>query len=336
MTRNNRAELDLFKNKINLTEYASAQGYTLDRQHSSRNSVAMRGPTGDKVIIARDDKDGNWIYFSVTDDHDHGTIIDFIAYRRRLNLGAVRRELRPWVGLDPNPPHRPQATTFQQDVEPIKRDLAAVLAQFAGCTPIAHGHRYLEEERGIPRAVLEDPRFEGRIYTDRFNNAIFPHRDRNGICGFEIRNYNFKGFSKGGEKGLWYSNAFPQDTTLIICEGAIDDLSYHAIHRPDHARYFSIAGEMSPMQRELLASAINKLPEGGTIIIATDNNPGGTRLATTIRTIAAATGREDLGIDENRPEIEGQDWNNVLHPTPEPQPRALPARRAGKSHRPKP
>ena len=101
--------------------------------------------------------------------------------------------------------------------------------------------------------MLESPRFAGRIYTDRFYNAIFPHRDRNGICGFEIRNYHFKGFTKAG-KGLWYSNALPEDTTLIVCEGAIDALSYHTLHRPEQARYFSIAGEMNPMQRELLAS----------------------------------------------------------------------------------
>ena len=285
MARNQRTELDVFKNRINLTEYASAQGYTLDRQHSSRNSVAMRGPDGDKVIIARDDKSGDWIYFSVNDDQDNGTILDFITHRRRLNLGAIRKELRPWAGLTSNPPQRPQPTEFQQHVEPIKRDLAAVLAQFAGCVPLSNAHRYLEEERGIPRDVLESPRFAGRVYTDRFYNAIFPHRDRNGVCGFEIRNYHFKGFSKGGMKGLWYSNALPEDTTLIVCEGAIDALSYHTLHRPEHTRYFSIAGEMNPMQRGLLASAMKKLPDDGTVLIATDNNTGGTHLAASIREI---------------------------------------------------
>ena len=330
MARNSRTELDVFKNRINLTEYAAAQAYTLDRQHSSRNSVAMRGPTGDKIIIARDDKSGDWIYFSVTDDQDNGTIIDFIAHRRRLNLGAIRQELRPWAGIGSNPPPRPSATEFQEHIEPIKRDIAAVLAQFAGCTPLAHGHKYLEEERGIPHAVLEDPRFSGRIYTDRFDNAIFPHRDRNGVCGFEIRNYRFKGFAKGGQKGLWYSNAAANDTTMVICEGAIDALSYHALHRPEHTRYFSIAGEMNPMQRAILASAMEKLPEGGTILIATDNNTGGTHLAESIREIAGATRRVDLGIDEHRPEIEGQDWNNALHAALELKPSASPVRTVSK------
>jgi hypothetical protein len=316
MLPDRREELDLFKNRINLTEYASAQGYVLDRKHSSRNSVAMRGPEGDKVIMARDARDGNWIYFSVTDDQDNGTIIDFITRRRPLNLGEVRKELRPWVGLAPNPPPRPPATAYQKDVEPIKRDLAAVLAQFAACTPIAHGHRYLEEERGIPRAVLEDPRVAGRIYTDRYQNAIFPHRDRNGICGFEIRNDRFRGFSKGGEKGLWYSHAWPEDTTLIVSESGIDVLSYHALHRPAQAHYFSIAGEMNPMQKILLASAMQKLPRGGTVIAATDNDPGGANLARKIREIAEGAERQDLRVIDHRPETEGQDWNNVLHPTP--------------------
>jgi hypothetical protein len=87
MHPNRREELDLFKSRINLTEYTSVQGYVLDRKHSSRNSVAMCGPAGDKEIIARDERDGNWIYFSVTDDQDNGTIVDFITRRRPPQLG---------------------------------------------------------------------------------------------------------------------------------------------------------------------------------------------------------------------------------------------------------
>lgn len=41
-------ELEYFKTAINLTEYAAGQGYLLDRRASSRNSVVMRHPGGDK------------------------------------------------------------------------------------------------------------------------------------------------------------------------------------------------------------------------------------------------------------------------------------------------
>ena len=95
-------EIDDFKQQINLTEYAAAQGYVLDRSESSRNSVTMRGPGGDKIIIGRDASSGHWIYFSVRDDADNGTIIDFIQNRQRLDLGGARKALRPWVG-SPSP-----------------------------------------------------------------------------------------------------------------------------------------------------------------------------------------------------------------------------------------
>lgn len=69
-----RDELERFKTTINLTEYATSQGYQLDKRASSRNSVVMRHPAGDKVVIARGE-DQHWIYFSVRDDADNGSII---------------------------------------------------------------------------------------------------------------------------------------------------------------------------------------------------------------------------------------------------------------------
>ena len=39
-------ELEVFKTRINLSEYAAAQGYVLDRKASSRNSAIMRNGAG--------------------------------------------------------------------------------------------------------------------------------------------------------------------------------------------------------------------------------------------------------------------------------------------------
>lgn len=118
-------ELALFKRVINLTEFAAGQGYTLDRQHSSRNSVAMHGPTGDKIIIARNAATGDWIYFRIGNDQDNGTIIDFLDHRGQQSLGDIRKALRPWVGLPGDPPKRPPADAYQPEVEPIPKDRAA-------------------------------------------------------------------------------------------------------------------------------------------------------------------------------------------------------------------
>ena len=88
-------ELDRFK-LIDLRTYAVSVGYTLDR----RDKSAMRHVSGDKIIISRK-PDGHFTYWSVRDDRDKGTIIDFIAHRRGLNLGQIRKELRGWTATRP-------------------------------------------------------------------------------------------------------------------------------------------------------------------------------------------------------------------------------------------
>ena len=94
MRDNRNDELEQFKTGINLAEYAAAQGYQLDRKESCRNSAVMRRESdNDKIIIATD-IDGHGVYFSVRDDQDNGSIIDFVQSRQRLNLGQVRKELR--------------------------------------------------------------------------------------------------------------------------------------------------------------------------------------------------------------------------------------------------
>jgi hypothetical protein len=90
-----KTELEDFKRRINLTEYATAQGYVLDRKASSRNSITMRGPGDDKIVVGRDDASGHWIYFSVRDDRDCGTIVDFVQNREHLTIGELRKALRP-------------------------------------------------------------------------------------------------------------------------------------------------------------------------------------------------------------------------------------------------
>ncbi len=66
-------------------------------------------------------------------------------------------------------------------------------------------HPYLENERALPASLLEAERFAGRVRMDARGNAVFPHFDQEGLCGYEIKNKGFTGFSSGGTKGLWLS-----------------------------------------------------------------------------------------------------------------------------------
>src|SRR5580704_8070887 len=91
-------ELESFKTRIDLRAYAAGQGYVLDRKESWRGSAVMRHANGDKIIISRK-QDGHYTFYSVRSDGDSGTIIDFIQKRNGASLGAIRKELRGWLGM---------------------------------------------------------------------------------------------------------------------------------------------------------------------------------------------------------------------------------------------
>lgn len=307
-------ELEDFKTRINLTEYAAAQGYELNRKKSHGSSILMRSGS-DIVVIGKNAANGHWIYWQVDSGvgepgSDAGSIIDFVQHRKGGTLGAVRKELRPWLGGNLLP-CRPNKNTYVADLKPTTKDRMRVLALFETTTAVS-SHPFLEEERCVPRDVVAHGRFADRVRIDHRGNAIFPHFDQNGLCGFEIKNKDFTSFSAGGEKGLWCSQIEEGDTTLVIAETAIDGLSHFTLKRPSDARYVSIGGAMNPNQLDLVKAAIEKMPPGSQIVTALDNDQGGGILFGRIETIFRdLEARECVLIDE-RPPTTGQDWNDAL------------------------
>jgi hypothetical protein len=297
-------ELEHFKTTINLSEFAAARGYALDRRASSVNSAVMRHPDGDKIVIARNEASGAWVYFSVRDDRDNGTVIDFVQNRCGGSLGEVRKTLRAWLGSS-RPALAP--ALFARDLVPVSRDRAAVVAAWESartCTALP----YLTS-RGLGPDVLALPRFEGCIRVDQRNNALFPHYDKDGLCGFEIKNKGFTGFATGGVKGLWHSAVKPSDFWLVFTESAIDAYSFQVIHGGYGARYMSTGGALNPQQPALLRGAMEKMPDGSVVILGFDLDDGGEKLVEEVRALAPA-GRTvrrmvpDAGT--------GKDWNEML------------------------
>ncbi|WP_374191992.1 DUF3991 and toprim domain-containing protein [Chroococcus sp. FPU101] len=168
-------------------------------------------------------------------------------------------------------------------------------------------HAYLQH-RGINRETLESDRFAGTIYTDSRNNVIFPHRDREGVCGYEIRNQQFKGFSESGTKGLWHSQTTREDKRLVICESPIDCLSYYRFFDDDQTRYFATGGTLSENQKDLIRGAFEKIhKQGGQIVIATDRDEAGEKLALELAKEAPSGSQ----ISREVPDYQ-KDWNEAL------------------------
>jgi hypothetical protein len=296
------AELEEFKAKIDLRAYAASQGYQLDKRESWRGSAVMRHSTGDKVIIKRD-TDNHYVFFSVHRQAS-GSIIDFVQAQQGLSLGAVRKELRPWIGAPP------VAVPSFPALAKTSKDRVGVETRFARMKD-APRHPYLETERCLPPALLESPRFAGRVRIDDRGNAVFPHFDADGLCGYEIKNKNFTGFSLGGSKGLWLSYEDSLDNRLVFCESAIDALSHAALFPDDRTRYGSIGGKPNPEQPRLIAEAVARMPKQAKIIAAMDADEDGSELADIVRGAVLSTGRDDLVFLSQEPRS-FKDWNDQI------------------------
>ena len=298
-------ELDQFKTQINLVDYAQNNGYQLDQNKSSINCIVLKDNQGDKILIGLDKTDNHYFYYSLTTETDKGSIIDFIQERKNLNLGEVRKELRPWINNNYSPTFK---ITNKSSIKltPTSKEKSKVITQFESFQTI-NNHPYLNQ-RGISQDTINNPRFKGTIYLDSRNNAIFPHRDREGVCGYETRNQNFKGFSSGGTKGLWVSKSGQNDNKLVICESPLDCLSYHQLFPDDYTRYFATSGTLSEKQKDLLRTAFEKLDQKkGEIIIATDKDIGGEEIAQELKEIAPKTAQ----VFRHVPKYQ-KDWNEAL------------------------
>ena len=154
-----------FKQEINLTQYAAYLGYEIDRKKSTLNSIAMRRGHEDKIIISK--RKGSWIYFSVYDDRDNGTIIDFVKNRTNKSLFEIGKELHIWIGGNVA---LPETAKYVHHVEEKKPDPLRIQRLYNYCSP-AFNHEYLNS-RGIIAEALKSPRFSGRHRSGPLSEGV--------------------------------------------------------------------------------------------------------------------------------------------------------------------
>ena len=294
-------ELDFFKRAVNLIDLATTFGYAVDLRCGSAAaaSVAMDHPvTGDKIVIRRD-RDGHWTYFSIRDERDNGTVVDFLQWRRRLTIGGTRQELRRWLSIER------RVSPRSRDLRPRPRVNSAAVAARYETARETRLPNYLAA-RGLVPATLADARFRGTFRVDRRDNVLFPHLAEDRVVGFEIKGPGYTGFASGGRKTAWCSNIFHDDKRLVIVEGPIDALSYHQVLADRAARYLSTGGAPGRTQLEFIRDRIRQLGSGAELVLATDVDAAGERLAEQLG--ALVTG---VPARRARPPA-GKDWNDVL------------------------
>lgn len=177
--------------------------------------------------------------------------------------------------------------------------------------------KYLNEERGIPRAVIEKSVENGRLWADGFGNAVFSLRDpelTGKQTGAELRGTipgkPFHGV-RGEEKGFFFTGD-AKSMVAVFVESGIDALSYESIER--NALVVSTTGS----RKETLQKVAESLHKRGYKIVAGfDTDKTGDRLTEILK--------EKFGedLERRRPDHkalahyekmtgkQGKDWNDM-------------------------
>ena len=168
--------------------------------------------------------------------------------------------------------------------------------------------RYLRG-RGISMPRLQALVTSGRLYADERGNAVFLARDAaNRPRGAEIRGTGkepFHGHAPGSSRKLpWMLSTTPGARRLVLCESAIDAMSYAELGE-NQARIVSTGGAKPVVPEAVMRS----IEEGAwdEVVIAYDNDPSGDAAALRIM--------EELrqaGVTVRRHTPVGKDWNNDL------------------------
>ena len=169
-----------------------------------------------------------------------------------------------------------------------------------------HVRSYLTQTRKLPSAIVDALHKSGAVYADEHQNVVFLRRSVQGdVTGAALRgtvgqSNAFKGLAAGSRRMEgWFMLESPQSGEVqhaIVCESAIDALSYAVLHPAQQKTlYLSTDGSGSvPLER------LRQIPQ---VTLAVDRDEAGEAMAQRI-------GQELLESDRQVPTA--KDWNEDL------------------------
>ncbi len=301
-------------------ELALANGYSCNRSKGMKWPV-LESNSGDKIIIINPNSSSNQGYFNPNDDRDKGTLINFVGNRlgdifpQDLSLSReqnINRVLHQWLNL----PFRERLASTKILGSSRHGEVVEELTFLPALLKPLKDMDYLKF-RGIDESTLRSTNFHGKILQCRignFCNIAFPYQESIGgkYVGAEVRNHHFKRHLRGSLRSysVWVSNVPSQVKRLIICESAIDCLSYHQLKGTLEDVYLSIGGSLTQGQLLCMRNMITQLPVGLAyqIIVAVDHDEmGHTYIQKILEAFPKAIVDQPTGKDYN------EDLQNTRH-----------------------
>jgi hypothetical protein len=297
-------ERDQLRDGVSCAAVLEAFAWKLDRRESTRNALKYRRGPGEIIIVNH--RGHGWWEPQSTARGDVFTLVQHLDPSR--NFGAVRRFLRPLIGL----PARQVAMPAPRASSGPARSLQQRWSQRPPLCRGSPAWTYLTGERRLPLSVLGLAIEQDVVREGLQGSAWFAHRSGAVISHIEARGPDFRGSLAGGHKTLFrVGGAGEGARRLAITEAPIDALSLAALERcRSDTLWVATGGGMGPgtiSAIEALLAALAGLP-GAVVVGATDADESGDRYATHHAELANAAG---VAFERMRPAV-AVDWNDVL------------------------
>jgi Toprim domain-containing protein/uncharacterized protein DUF3991 len=272
-----------FRSEISIMELALGHGYCQDKKKGNKWPVLVHPINDDRIIIANPASCSNQGYWNPNDDRDKGTLINFVKNRlgtifptdrAKPDVVNINQVLYSWLKMDHS--GKDYIQTFIRNSTAKKKEFSP------SCLEPLTNAAFLYS-RGISKETINAKEFKTRIYNIRKNNfcnIAFPYYTANGkIAGIEIRNANYKKHADGSDRSnaIWCSVMPEKLSRIILCESAIDALSYYQLKKPEDALYISFGGTVTVGQINTVKSlkTSENISEDFSYISAVDNDKDG-------------------------------------------------------------
>lgn len=288
-------ELAELRARVDCRAVLERAGWELDAKESTRRAAKYRQGAGRIVIVTHEGR--GW--FDPLNDA-RGDVLALAQHVWGGNLGHARRNLRPLAGI------APKLLPMRDSADVVAIDAEKLWMRSRQLRPGSQGWTYLVETRGLPVASIERALQVQALREGIYGTVWAMHQGASArITGWEMRGPNYKGFSKGGHKALFWLGHPAVADRVAVTESAIDALSLASLEGwPDGTLYASTGGGYGPETAEAL---LGLLPRHARLVAATDQGTGGELLAARLHDLATASG---AGFGRLRPKA--KDWNDQL------------------------
>jgi hypothetical protein len=224
-----------FRDKVSILQLAEYLGYKPVAGKSTKARPVLSDASGDTILIKNPTNPSLQLYWNTGNSLQHGSVIDFVknnisrfAQRGRNEVDSINLILSHFSGVVYD-------NTKYLDM-PVHEQKSFTESDYRVEKPTVEQLHYLTRERGLSRNTVETFLPFIRIVTENngYKNIAFPFTtpDNQSVRGYEMRNYNFKSFSAGGDKinSAWianFSNVNSEVSKVFFFESAIDAMSFY-------------------------------------------------------------------------------------------------------------